>query len=353
MAGEKSEKATAKRKQDERKKGNIFQSKEVVIIFSILSMFFLLQTSLPRVTKSMGQAMTYFFSLGAFTDSLTDSNLNKMFIDSFMYFVTMALPFLLASAVIVVVFTGIQTKMLVSFKNLSFKYNRIDPLKGIKKMVSLRGLVELTKSLIKISILIYIVYINISKNIHRIPQFIDMSITDSFMVWSDIIMGIVYNVVAVFVVIAGLDYLYQWWDYEKNLRMTKQEIKEEYKQMEGDPQVKGKIKDMQRERANNRMMQSVPTADVIIRNPTHYAVAIKYNHDIDTAPTVVAKGADYIALKIIKIAEENEIATIENKPLARGLFESVELDEFIPEQFYQPVAEVLAIVYNMKKKELN
>ncbi len=165
------------------------------------------------------------------------------------------------------------------------------------------------------------------------------------------IMSIVNAVAGVFIFLAIVDYGYQWWEYEKSLRMSKQDIKEEYKQMEGDPQIKGKIRELQQKRAMSRMMQAVPTADVVIRNPTHFAVAVKYTPKQNTAPVVVAKGADNVAMKIVEIAEQNGVTVTENKPLARGLFESVNIDMEIPEHFFQPVAEVLAFVYSLKKRD--
>ena len=149
---------------------------------------------------------------------------------------------------------------------------------------------------------------------------------------------------------AALDFMYQWWDYERQLKMSKQEIKEEYKQTEGDPQVKGKIKQIQRERAQRRMMQQVPSADVVIRNPTHFAVALRYKPEQDAAPIVLAKGQDELALRIVKIAEENKVAVIENVPLARSLYASTELDCEIPPELYAPVAEVLVYIFKLDNK---
>jgi flagellar biosynthetic protein FlhB len=180
----------------------------------------------------------------------------------------------------------------------------------------------------------------------------DMPVENGIAYLGDMIMTIVSTSAAVFVVLAALDYFYQWWDYEKNLRMTKQEVKEEYKQTEGDPQIKGQIRERQRKQAQARMMQNVPKADVIIRNPTHYAVAIKYNPDEDRAPVLLAKGADKLALRIIREAEKYNIAITENRPLARGLYEAVEIDQEIPSEFYQAVAEVLVFVYNLKNKSV-
>lgn len=242
--------------------------------------------------------------------------------------------------------------MLFSSKAFSFKAERIDPMKGLKKIFSMRSFVELLKSLIKITIVLYVIYSVIKKELFLMPRMMDMTFGQSLSKTGSIIMSIVTKAAIAFIFVAGADYLYQWWQYEKNLRMSKQEIKDEYKQTEGDPQIKSRIRAMQQQRAKQRMMQSVPSADVIIRNPTHYAVAIKYDQDKGSAPRVIAKGADSLALRIIAVAEENDVYVMENKPLARALYESVDLDREIPERFYRAIAEVLAFVYSLKKKEL-
>ena len=166
------------------------------------------------------------------------------------------------------------------------------------------------------------------------------------------VISLVDTVGVAFVFLAALDYMYQWWEYEKNLRMSKQEIKEEYKQTEGDPQIKGKIREKQRQMASRRMMQNVPKADVIIRNPTHYAIALGYDSGQNRAPVVLAKGADHLALKIVEAGEANGIYILEDKPLARGLYASVEVDMEIPEEYYQAVAGILAFVYKLNKKDV-
>ena len=162
----------------------------------------------------------------------------------------------------------------------------------------------------------------------------------------------VTSIAIVFIGLGVADLLYQWWEYEKNLRMTKQEVKEEYKQMEGNPQIKGKIRQKQQEMARRRMMQDVPGADVVIRNPTHFAVAIRYDPEQNHAPLVVAKGADQVAFKIIELAEENKVTLTENKPLARALYSEVDIGREIPAAFYQEVAEILAWVYDLKNKKI-
>jgi len=187
--------------------------------------------------------------------------------------------------------------------------------------------------------------------IPTLPKMMDMSVEAAINETGNVILNIVQQVSIVFVGLAIFDYVYQWWDYEKNLRMSKQEVKEEYKQTEGDPKIKGQIKDRQQQMSRQRMMQNVPNADVVIRNPTHYAVAIQYDPEKNSAPVVVAKGVDSLALRIVAVAEQHGVYITENKPLARGLYESVDLDREIPEKFYKTVAEVLAFVYSLRKKE--
>lgn len=353
MAGEKTEKATPKKKTDERKKGNTYQSKEVITVFSMIVTFYCLKFLLPIIFSSIKKSIIDFINVGATLEVLTADILNEFFLESCLTFVLAAIPLLLISGFTIIILTGAQTRFLVSFKALNFKGNRIDPIKGFKKMFSMRGVIELIKSLLKIIILGYICYGQIIKKLPVLPNMMDMSLEQAMGITGETIMAIINGIIPIFIIVALGDYIYQWWDYEKNLRMSKQEIKEEYKQIEGDPQIKGKIRERQQQQARTRMMQSVPNADVIIRNPTHFAVAIKYDPEKDSAPMVIAKGMDLIALKIVEIAEEHDIVTVENKPLARGLYDAVDINQQIPEQFYQAVAEVIAFVYSLKKKELN
>ncbi len=351
MAGEKTEKATPKRKDEERKKGNIFQSREVVIVFSLLVMFYALKILMPTIINSLELCLSQFIGEMEHMAELSIAESKVLYIHGLTAFLIAALPLLLISGLISVVFTFAQTRFLFSFKTLEFKFSRLNPLEGLKKMLSLRGLIELIKSIIKILVLGYIIYTVLLKRIAFFPRMMDMSIQQSVGYLGDTIMSIAISVALVFIFVAGLDYFYQWWDYEKRLRMSKQDIKEEYKQTEGDPQIKGKIKDLQRRQAMSRMMQNVPKADVIIRNPTHYAIAVAYDAGKNRAPVVLAKGMDHMAKRIIETAESHQITIMENRPLARGLYETVEVDCEIPEQFYKPVAEVLAFVYNLRKKE--
>lgn len=218
-------------------------------------------------------------------------------------------------------------------------------------MFSLGSLVELLKSLAKVVLIIAIIYTTIMAMIPMTPDMLITNIDENMMFMMDETMSMVQTVCMIFAVVAILDYAYQRYDYEKKLKMTKQEVKDEYKQTEGNPEIKGKIRQKQREMSMSRMMQMVPQADVIVRNPTHYAVALKYDADQDVAPLVLAKGKDHIALRIVKVAEENKVLVKENKGLARSLYESVEINAYIPAELYKAVAELMAWVYSTRKKE--
>jgi len=351
MAGEKTEKATPKRKQDERKKGNIFQSQEVVTVFSLIIVFYSFKFLAPFIIGALKKCIVDYWNIAATVEEVNPANVRVDFWNAALVFVITAAPLLLISSLVGVVFSGIQTRFLVTPKLIAPKFNRLSPLQGFKKMFSLRGVMELLKSLVKIVVLGVVIYNVFSDELPLFPRMMDMPVEQVMASTGNIILEIVQNAAIIFVFLAVVDYGYQWWEYEKNLRMSKQDIKDEYKETEGDPQIKGKIKERQQQMARQRMMQNVPSADVVIRNPTHYAVAIRYEAGKNSAPVVIAKGADFLARKIVEIAEAHNITTVENKPLARGLYAAVDLDQEIPEEFFKPVAEVLAYVYNLKEKE--
>lgn len=351
MADEKTEKATPQRKREERKKGNIFKSTDLITVFSLIVSFYSLKLFSPIIDNTVESLIEEYFALAAYQRTITDADVASFFLDGCRVMALTALPLLVISSLVAIILTMAQTRMLVSGESIKFKFSHLNPINGIKRMFSLRGVIELIKASAKIGILLYIVWGKLKDYFPRFQRLMDMEITQALAVMSEFIMSIVLTCGVIFIFLAILDYIYQWWEYERNLRMSKQEIKEEYKHTEGDPQVKGKIKERQRKMAMSRMMQNVPQADVVIRNPTHYAIAIKYDAEKNRAPLVLAKGADLVAKRIVEIAEENKIMTLENKPLARGLFDAVEVGFEIPEQFYQPVAEVLAFVYSLKEKD--
>ncbi len=352
MAGEKTEKATPKRRQDERKKGNVFQSREIGVVFSLLVSFYGLKLLAPYILRALEWSIRNYFYQAATVDEIITSDAIRYFIQGCGVFAVAAMPLLLVCGAVSVIAPLAQTRGLFTMKSAAPKFSRLNPIEGIKKMFSMRGVVELLKSLAKIIVLGYIIWLQFRDEFWAFPRLMDMEPLQGMAFTANIVLEIAKSAAIVMVFVAAADYFYQWWDYEKNLRMSKQELKEEYKQTEGDPQVKGKIRERQQAQARQRMMQKVPGADVVIRNPTHFAVALKYDPQRSSAPVVVAKGADSLALRIVAVAQENGVFITENKPLARGLYEAVDLDREIPDRFYQPVAEVLAFVYSLKKKEL-
>lgn len=348
--GEKTEKASPKKRRDERKKGNTFQSKDVGYVVSIFTMFIFLQYYFPIIYTTLVRELRTMINLMANTTHITQPLVTQIFKDFTINAVITIFPVAIASIVVSILVTGVQTNFLFSMESLKPKFSKLDPIKGIGKMFSLKSTVELLKNIIKVTIVAYILYDFIANLFVDIVKSLDTGIIQSvaFILQSIITMSM--KIVLVFIALAAFDYLYQWWDYEKNMKMSKQDVKEEYKQTEGDPQIKGKIKDRQRKMASARMMQAVPTADVIIRNPTHFAVALKYDVEKDIAPIVVAKGKDNIALRIVALAEENGVHTVENKPLAQALFAQTEINDQIPFEHFAAVAEILALVYKLGGK---
>ena len=212
-------------------------------------------------------------------------------------------------------------------------------------------MVETLKGVLKITLLLVIIYMSIRDMFLESSHYLYIDLSTACAHLVQVAVKMVIRISIAFVALAALDFMYQWWDYERQMKMSKQEVKEEYKQLEGDPQVKGKIKELQRRRAQSRMMQQVPGADVVIRNPTHFAVALRYKPEQDSAPIVLAKGQDAIALRIVAIAEEHQVAVMENVPLARALYAQTELNQEIPPQLYGPVAEVLVYIFRLNEKK--
>lgn len=356
-AGEKTEKATDHKRREERKKGNVMQSKDVVTAAFILIVFAVLRVMAKLMLTTAEDSLAYWLSLaggGMGSNGTTIDGMQvyaKLMLEIGKVVVITAGPVLLVSAAVTVIATGAQTKFLFSKESLKFKISKLNPINGIKKMFSLSSLFELAKAILKLVILVFVVYGEIKKRIPEFAKLYDMDILNSLVYMAEAVYSIVMKVAVVFVGVAVVDVLFQYFKFEKDMRMTKQEVKEEYKSLEGDPQVKGKRRQIQRQMAMSRMMDAVPGADVIIRNPTHFAVAVKYDEDKNSAPVVVAKGADNLAMKIVEIAEKNDVATVENKPLARGLYDAVEVGKEIPPSFYHAVAEVLAFVYGLTDRK--
>lgn len=349
FSGEKTEKATPKKKQDSRKKGQVAKSQDLTGAMILLAGFLGLLAFGGFMRERLVLLFTDVFHHRLMTD-VTQENVMTMLGDYSIQILILLAPIFLVAVVMAVIANVSQVGFLLTGDPLKLQFSKLDPIKGFKNIFSMRSLVEFLKSLLKLVVIGYLVYSTIWGARGDIISLGHISVQDVFSYTAQITMNLGLKIAVALFVLAVLDYIYQRFDFEKNLRMSKQDIKDEYKKMEGDPLIKGKIRERQRRMALQRMMQEVPKADVIITNPTHFAVALKYDGSQMEAPQIVAKGQDYMALRIKEIAKEHGVVTIENKPLARALFHRAEIGDVIPADLFQAVAEVLAYVYRIKGK---
>ena len=353
MGGEKTEKATPKKRKDAREKGQVKKSVEVNTTFCSFVMFGLLYLIWPWYTDKLLEVFKSFLGTQAIVPMSENVGVNE-FMRTLPRMMTSVLgvifPVLGAALIAGIAVNILQTGFLFTTKTLGMKLNRISPISGFKRMFSTRTLVDLLKSLLKIALCGYIAYSDYRNLLNEFPTYVGRDVYSTFIQVMRTAFLIALKMCLAMIFIALADYLYQWWKYEKDLRMTKQEVKDEYKMMEGDPQIKGKIRAKQRQMSAMRMMSRVPEADVVITNPTHYAVALKYDEAISSAPVVIAKGQDYIARKIKEIAQEYNVQIVENQPLAQSLYALCEIDDEIPADLYQAVADILVFVYRQKGK---
>lgn len=349
--GNKTEKATPKRRRDERKKGNVLKSQDVTSVATLIAAFSIFWILTDSIAEQLGSFVTFCISLSTQSGGEISTLTPQFLYQGLMALVKTVLPIMAATAICAIGVTLFQTKFLVAGESLKPKFSRINPIQGFKRLFSLHSVVEALKGILKIVILMVIVFMSLKELFQESSRYIYADISVACAHFLDVTMSMIVRVIIAFVAIAAFDYLYQWWDYERQLKMSKEEIKEEFKQLEGDPQVKSKIKQIQRQMAQSRMMQQVPNADVVIKNPTHFAVALRYKPEQDAAPIVLAKGQDEVALRIIKTAEEHQVAVIENIPLARALYAQSELNQAIPPDLYGPVAEVLVYIFRLNDKQ--
>lgn len=346
---DKTEEATPKKKSDSRKKGQVARSKDVSVAITMVICTLIIATLWGMLTKGFQESMIYFFKL-PMLENFDNATLFNITVTVVLRVAKLLLPIALPIMLGGILASFIQTGFLLTGEPLKPSFGKLNPISGFKNMFSKRSVVDLLKNIIVITIVSIIAYKYMSKNYQSILGISNLYLPTLGIEIKKLIVGIFTQISIVLVVIAAIDYFFQFRMHNKDLKMTKQEIKDEYKQAEGDPQLKGKIKQKQREMSQRRMMQSVADATVVITNPTHLAIALKYEEGGNMeAPKVVAKGADYIAIKIKGIAKENDVPIVENKPLARIMYERVEIDQEIPQDLYQGVAEILAVVMKLKK----
>lgn len=350
FAGEKTEKATPKKRQDARKKGQVLKSQDVTAAVLLLLTFFFLLFFAPFMYDGLKGFLLQALNRNLLIETLNEETVMDMYVESLKEMAIIALPIMVVAMIAGIGANFFQFGLLFTTETLKIDLKKMDPIKGIKKIISVRAIVNLIKSLLKVTLIgavttvVILIYLEevLSLALHSPAQIL------ATVAYLSAIMGIAASVMLV--AIALFDYLYERFEYEKQLKMSKQDLKDEYKNSEGDPLIKSKIKQRQREMAMRRMMSEIPSADVVITNPTHYAIALKYDENEMDAPRVVAKGTDFVAQKIKMIAKENDITMVENRPLARAMYDQVEIGQAVPEEFFKAVAEVLAYVYRIKRK---
>lgn len=349
--GEKTEQATSKKKEDTRKEGQVAKSPEVTTAIMFILGFY----SLSIFGSYMYRKLTEIFMLNIdmqrdYINIFEPVFLSKYIAYLFVQIILTVGPIFGIAMVVGIVTNIIQVGWLVTLKPLQPKFSKLNPLKGFKRIFSLKSVLELFKSLAKFGLILYVVFNVVKKQINYLPIVFQLTPLQILEFGSGLIYSLGINVGVMYLAIAGTDYAYTKFKHNKDIKMSKQEIKDEYKQQEGNPLIKGQIKQKMREASMRRMMQDLPTADVIITNPTHYAIAIKYDKTTGKAPIVLAKGVDHLAKRIREIATENDIEIVEDKPLARTLYANCEIGDEIPPELYKAVAEILAYVYKLKDK---
>ena len=353
--GEKTEPASEKKLSDARKEGQVAKSREVANALGILALFLVLKLWVGTIGNQFLAVFEDIYTqipsaVIQWNGFLPQKDLMVLSRDMVMQIVVIVGPTVLVAFVVAFLSDVVQVKWMVTTKPLMPKFSKISPISGFKRIFSVNSVVELIKSIAKVGIIAYVSYNYIKDKAEVLFILYDMPLMQGIALAGEMVIELGIQIAVIYMILAFADYVYQKVKFSRDMRMTKQELKEEYKQQEGDPQVKGRIRQKMREVSQRRMMQNLPQADVVITNPTHYAVAIKYDPEVADAPIVIAKGENYLAQKIKEVAKEHQIEIVENKPLARMLYANVEVGGMVPPELYQAVAEVLAFVYHLKGK---
>lgn len=351
--GEKTEPATAKKLKDARDEGKVAKSKELTSAFDLIVLFLVLKIFVSFIGERFINQFSYIYNripdfVKQNADVMSAQAVSTLMIEVLIQILIMCAPFFafgLASTFVVSIY---QVGWKVTTKPLMPKFDKFNPVNGFKRIFSKDSIFELIKSIVKIVLIVLVAYNEIRDKANNIFILYEIPLIQAVLLCGTIIIDTGLKISIIYLVIGLADYIYQKYKFKEDMKMTKQEVKDEYKNTEGDPKVKSQQRQRMREVSMRRMMQDVPKADVVITNPTHYAVAIKYDAETAKAPIVLAKGEDHLAQKIKEVARENRVEIVENKPLARMLYANVDIGQEIPPELYQAVAEVLAMVYNMK-----
>ena len=352
---EKTEQPTAKKLDDARKEGQVAKSQEVATAFSLLAFFIILRVGYGFIGTNFQNIFGRVYNnipnvARTYNGYLPVEYIKSILNNALLTMLLICAPFFLVGFLIAFLCDLVQVGFKPTGKPLQPKFSKLDPISGMKKIFSTRKLFELAKSILKLGIMAVVIISFFSGREESLFLLYDMPLKKAIGLMGNLIIDLGIRIAAAYMIIAFADLIYQRRKFNKDMMMTKQEVKDEFKNSEGNPEIKGAQKRRMMQASRRRMMQQIPQADVVITNPTHYAVAIRYDAEEADAPIVVAKGADYIAQRIKEIAKENKVEIVENKPLARMLFANVEVGEMVPPELYKAVAEVLAYVYHLKGK---
>ena len=351
--GEKTEPATAKKLSDARSEGQVCKSRELDQAATLVALFLVLKIMVSYMGSNFLQIFHDIYDKIPQTVSERDFHavtVMAYFQQAVLTSIKLAGPFFAAGFVVAFLINLVQVKWKVSTKPLKPKPDKFNPINGFKRMFSKDSLFELVKSIAKIALIAIIAYITLKSHMAEIFLLYNITLQQAIAEIGTLVIDVGFRISLVYCIIGAVDYLYQRHKFNEDMKMTKQEVRDEMKNTEGDPQIKGKQRQRMQEASRRRMMQDVPKADVVITNPTHYAVALKYDAGTGTAPVLVAKGADLVAQRIKEIAKDNHVEIVENKPLARMIYANVEIGREIPPELYQAVAEILAAVYRAQNR---
>ncbi len=349
--GEKTEPATQKKLDDARKEGQVAKSQELNAVAALLTLFILLKVFVSFLGERFYYVFNWIYSIipdviASDRSGLTISTVSRLMNGAILQVLIILSPFLIASFVAGLVISILQVGWKITGKPLEPKPDKLNPVNGFKRIFSKDSLFNLVKNIAKVFLIFYVAYLCLKNEADSLYIIYEIPLNQGLALVGNLIINTGLKISLVYILVGVADYIYQRHKFSEDMKMTKQEVKDEYKSTEGDPQIKGRQRQMMRQASQRRMMADVPKADVVITNPTHLSCAIRYDSELESAPTLLAKGEDYIALKIREVAKENGVPLVENKPLARAIYSTVEVGSQIPPELYQAVAEILAVVYS-------
>lgn len=348
--GEKTEEPSQHRIDEFRKKGDVASSRELTSVLVLAACLMTLSLSLVFIYEEFTKYVEWLYTLDI-ASAYTEKSLQTITVRTFTVALKCGAPVMMTALCVGILVQVAQIGFLYSPDILELNFDRVNPLKGVKKLFSMQSIFETVKGVIKFVVILAVVYVYLKDDIARYNGFMHLELYQSFVYGKELLMKLSFAILMALGVVAMMDFAYQKFQYQKKLKQTKQEVKREHKEQEGNPEVKQRIRQIQREMARKRTIKDVQTADVIVTNPTHISIVLKYDPEKMVSPMIIGKGQDFMALKIREIAKEHDIPIVENVLLARTLYKTVKVGQPVPRNMYKAVAEVLAFVYKLKKKK--